>query len=299
MRRPTVDNPSIRVSTNQFLHFQHNDKKDVPDDQKHLVQGIYLDYHYKDDQYFTDNFINHGFFASLNQICECDMWVDKCLSPRAVLPFTPSLMFGIHMAANKVLDYYDVSFITEQMQKSSNCNILYSITSSDTVKNECYAYGLKIDRKVKSDNCILTNDFDSLCQFASSISRPDEDNTLDPVVTTLAQMKNIHFKYMRFILLESKSTDSKDNLNSGDNYLAPLISNFSSCRLCSKYNLSHLSPSINIISSHVDLKSTCFHNKNGDMILGMAKHIISRLIFSPINSLHGIFVVGVQTRFKW
>ena len=111
-------------------------------------------------------------------------------------------MVGIHMTANKVLDYYDVSFITEQVQKISNCNILYSITSSDTVKNECNAYGVKIDRKVKSDNYILTNDWNSLCKFASSKSSPDEDNALDPVVMTLAQMKNVHFKDMRFIMLE-------------------------------------------------------------------------------------------------
>ena len=82
-----------------------------------------------------------------------------------------------------------------------------------------------------------------------------------------------------------------------DNYVAPLLLNFSKCRICSKYNLPYTS--INLHYCSLELKSKCFTFINGCMFLHLGRYIVRRRILSPINSKHGISVVGQKTRFKY
>ena len=62
LNRSTVDTTFMRVVTDNFNKYQYQDLEKIPENQKHLIQGIYLDHHMKDDKYFTEEFINEVFF---------------------------------------------------------------------------------------------------------------------------------------------------------------------------------------------------------------------------------------------
>ena len=146
-------------------------------------------------------------------------------------------------------------------------------------------------RKTKADACI-NSDYESMLTYATN-QKNDNVEEDEGLITQLALMHNKWHEF-RFIQLMPKHSSK---VVSVDNYVAPLLLNFSQCRICSKHILNY--KSINLHSCRIELKSKCFTVNSGCMFLHLGRDIATRLLLSPIISKHGISVVGKKTRFKY
>lgn len=69
-----------------------------------LIQGIYFDHYSKNDSYYTETSIEKRCTAAHSHLCLLDVWVDSSLVPMVILPFTPSLIYHVHLTSSNLIE---------------------------------------------------------------------------------------------------------------------------------------------------------------------------------------------------